>query len=128
MRLLLDTQIYLWSLSDSPRLSAPVRREIEASEVVYISAASIWEACIKVSVGKLRVEASALVSGIEESGYEELPVRAAHAALVASLPPIHKDPFDRILVAQAIEEPLVLITSDSMLGKYSDLVRVVEAG
>jgi PIN domain nuclease of toxin-antitoxin system len=125
MRLLLDTHVYLWCLADAPRLGAAARREIESAEAVFVSAASIWEACIKASAGKLDADPADLLAGIDQSGYEELPVRAAHAALVARLPPIHKDPFDRLLVAQAIEEPLVLITSDPLLSKYSDLVRIV---
>lgn len=125
MRLLLDTHLYLWCLLDSPRLSDAVRRDIESSEAVFVSAASIWEAYIKSTNGKLRADPAQLVAGIEASGFEELPVRAAHAARVARLPALHKDPFDRLLVAQAMEEPLVLLTGDSMLGKYSDLVRVV---
>lgn len=125
MRLLLDTQIDLWCLSDSPRLGSALRREIQASEAVYISAASIWEAGIKLSIGRLQADPAALVAGIEASGFEEQPVRGAHASLVARLPPIHKHPFDRLLVAQAIEGPLVLITSDGLLGHDSELVQVV---
>lgn len=125
MRLLLDTQVYLWSLADSPRLDPTVRRDIESAEAVFVSAASVWEASIKVAIGKLQADPTELMTGIERSGYEELPVRAAHAALVGRLPPIHKDPFDRLLVAQAIEEPLVLVTGDRLLSRYSDLVRVI---
>lgn len=125
MRLLLDTQVYLWCLSDSRRLSGAARREIESAEAVFVSAASIWEACIKAAIGKLRADPAELLAGIEDSGFEELPVRAAHAARVATLPSFHKDPFDRLLVAQAISEPLAMITSDPLLSQYSDVVRVV---
>ncbi len=125
MRLLLDTQVYLWCLSDSPRLGEEIRRSIESAEAVFVSAASIWEACIKASMGKLQADPADLVAGIEASGFEELPVRAVHAARVAGLPQIHRDPFDRLLVAQAMEEPMTLITSDHVLSQYSDLVRLV---
>jgi len=125
MRLLLDTQVYLWSLVDSPRLSAAARREIGDAEAVFVSAASVWEMSIKVALGKLDADPTVLVAGIAESGYRELTVRVPHAARVATLPPIHRDPFDRLLVAQAIEEPLVLVTADALLGRYSDLVQVL---
>ncbi|MCL6595149.1 MAG: type II toxin-antitoxin system VapC family toxin [Firmicutes bacterium] len=125
MRLLLDTQVCLGCLADAPRWDPTVRRDIEAADAVFVSAASIWEASIKAAIGRLQADPAELVAGIERSGYEELPVRAVHAALVARLPPIHKDPFDRLLVAQAVEEPLILVTGDRLLGRYSDLVRVV---
>lgn len=109
MRLLLDTQVFLWCLADSPRWDPTVRRDIEAADAVFVSAASIWEASIKAAIGKLQADPAELVAGLERSGYEELPVRAVHAALVA----------------QAVEEPLILLTGDRLLGRYSDLVRVV---
>lgn len=125
MRLLLDTQIYLWYLADSPKLSKKARKEIEGAEEVYISSASIWEAVIKASLGKLTVAASDLVEGIEASGFAELPVLAKHAAAVSGLAAHHRDPFDRLLIAQALYEPLRLLTADVTLKQYSDLVEVV---
>ena len=122
MRLLLDTQIYLWYLADSRRLTAASRHAIEAAEAVFVSAASIWEAAIKSGLGKLTADIDSVVSGISASGFDELPVSARHAASVRLLPAHHRDPFDRLLVAQALSEPLRLLTADAALEGYSDLV------
>lgn len=124
MKLLLDTQIYLWALDDSPRLSESARSRIVQADAVFVSAASIWEAAIKQSLGKLKVPVDRLTAGIAESGFTELPVTARHGAGVAFLPDHHKDPFDRLLVAQTIMEPLRLLTADSMLRNYSKLVEL----
>lgn len=125
MKLLLDTHLYLWFLADARKLSRRARAEIAAAEGVWVSAASIWEATIKIGASKLRGSPADLVTGITASGFHELPVTAAHAAQVATLPPIHRDPFDRLLVAQALHEPLRLLTADPVLKRYSDLVVVV---
>lgn len=125
MRVLLDTHIYLWALTDDPKLSAAARKIILDADEVFVSAASIWEASIKVGLGKLDADIDQLVAEIEASGFSELPVKAAHAAMVRSLPDIHRDPFDRILVAQAMAEPLRLISADGHLSKYSELVLTV---
>jgi PIN domain nuclease of toxin-antitoxin system len=125
MRLLLDTHVYLWSVSDDPKLNKAARKLILDADEVFISSASIWEASIKSGLGKLDVDVNLLVSEIEASGFSELPVRAVHAALVRDLPDIHRDPFDRLLVAQALSEPLRLVTSDGHLSKYTDLVITV---
>jgi PIN domain nuclease of toxin-antitoxin system len=125
MRLLLDTQVFLWAITGSPRLAAPTRRLLEAAEEVYVSAASVWEIAIKARLGKIDADVDAVASAIESSGFLELPVRGAHAARVAKLPDHHNDPFDRLLVAQALVEPLRLITADAGLARYSDLVVVV---
>ncbi|ACD18756.1 type II toxin-antitoxin system VapC family toxin [Paraburkholderia phytofirmans] len=125
MRVLLDTHIYLWAVTDDPKLSATARKIILDADEVFVSAASIWEASIKVGLGKLDADIDQLVAEIEESGFSELPVRAAHAAMVRNLPDIHRDPFDRILVAQAMAEPLRLISADGHLSKYSELVLTV---
>lgn len=127
MRILLDTQIYLWYVADSPRLPAAVRDQISTSTDVYVSAASIWESCIKIAVGKLDANPEDLLTGIEESGFEELPITAQHAAAVADLPPHHRDPFDRLLIAQALAGPLKLLSSDLVMAKYTDLVELVSA-
>jgi PIN domain nuclease of toxin-antitoxin system len=102
-----------------------MRREIDAAEIVFVSAASIWEIAIKAGAGKLEVEVPSALSGIEASGFDELPVRSAHAAAAAELPQHHRDPFDRLLVAQAVSEPLVLLTVDRALAPYASLVRVL---
>jgi len=122
MRLLLDTHIFLWAVSGSAQLKPAVRRVIAAADEVYVSAASIWEIAIKAQLGKIRADTDQLVAAIEGSGFVELPVRAAHAAAVANLVFHHNDPFDRLLVAQAIAEPLRLLTADAVLAKFSDIV------
>lgn len=125
MRLLLDTHLFLWAVASSPLLKAPVRRVIEAADQVYISAASIWEIAIKARLGKIDADPDELRAAIEASGFTELPVHAVHAAEVARLALHHNDPFDRLLVAQAITEPLRLLTADAALAPYSELVVLV---
>ncbi|MFL9922425.1 type II toxin-antitoxin system VapC family toxin [Paraburkholderia fungorum] len=125
MRLLLDTHVFLWSVTDDRKLTKAARKLILDADDVFVSSASIWEASIKAGLGKLDVDVDLLVSEIEASGFSELPVRAVHAAMVRSLPDIHRDPFDRLLVAQALAEPLRLMTSDGHLSKYTDLVITV---
>jgi PIN domain nuclease of toxin-antitoxin system len=125
MRILLDTHVYLWWLQDHPKLSKAARDRIISASEVYVSSASIWEATIKAGIGKLEVDVNQLVAEIESSGFQELPISAKHAATVAQLPDIHRDPFDRILVAQALSEPLRFLTADGILGRYSELVEVI---
>ena len=125
MRLLLDTQVYLWFLADSSRLSKAAKREIQQADDVFVSAASIWEASIKAALGKLTVDPARLVEGIHASGFTEMPIQAAHGVLASALPPHHRDPFDRMLVAQALAEPAHLLTADSLLSRYSELVHVI---
>jgi PIN domain nuclease of toxin-antitoxin system len=125
MRLLLDTHVFLWAIAGAPQLKARDRKVILDAEVVYVSAASIWEIAIKARLGKLDADPVAVAAAIESSGFVELPVRAAHAAKVSDLPMIHNDPFDRLLVAQAITEPLRLLTRDPVLAGYGDLVQVL---
>ena len=125
MRLLLDTHIFLWAVAGSPLLKAATRRLIESVDEVYVSAASLWEVAIKARLGKIEADPDELVAAIELSGFIELPVRASHAAAVARLAMHHNDPFDRLLVAQAIAEPLKLLTADAVLARYSELVVLV---
>ena len=125
MRLLLDTHIYIWAITDHPRLTQAARQLIVDADDVFISSASIWEASIKAGLGKLDADIDALVSEIGASGFLELPVRAVHASVVRHLPDIHRNPFDRILIAQATHEPLHLVTADAHLSAYSDLVITV---
>ena len=122
MRHLIDTHIYLWCLTDSRKLTEKARKLIADVQDVYVSSASIWEASIKVGLGKLDADINLMVREIEANGFQELPVRASHAALACDLPDIHKDPFDRMLIAQALSEPLRLLTADGYLGSYTDLV------
>jgi PIN domain nuclease of toxin-antitoxin system len=125
MRLLLDTQIYLWWLADSRKLAKATRERIEAADEVYVSAASIVECEQKISAGLLDADAEELVRGIKSSGFTELPVRAAPAAAAASLKPQPGvDFFDRLLVAQAMHEPLRFLTANAALKQYSELVEV----
>ncbi|HFT8010355.1 TPA: type II toxin-antitoxin system VapC family toxin [Burkholderia cenocepacia] len=122
MRLLLDTHVYLWAVLDDRKLSQHARQLIMDADEVFVSAATIWEASIKAGLGKLNVDVDDLVTEISAAGFVELPVRVAHAALVRDLPDIHRDPFDRLLVAQAMLEPLRLVTADGHLAKYTNLV------
>ena len=125
MRLLLDTHVYLWWLQDHPRLSKAARARIIGASEVFVSSASIWEAAIKTGLGKLDADIDEVVGEIVKSGFRELAVTAIHAARVAALPDLHRDPFDRLLIAQAMCEPLRFLTVDDMLAGYSDLVEIV---
>lgn len=125
MRLLLDTHVFLWAVAGSPLLKPAARRIIESADQVHVSAASIWEVAIKARLGKIEADPCELVDAIEASGFVELPVRAAHAAGVAQLVLHHNDPFDRLLIAQAMAEPLKLLTADALLARYGDLVLLV---
>ena len=125
MRLLLDTSIALWVAADSPRLSGAARREIESAEAVFVSSISLWEMVIKAGLGKLQVDFDRLLARMAAAGIQELAVTWRHAMAVRELADRHRDPFDRMLVAQAISEPLRLITNDARLCAYSDLVMLV---
>jgi PIN domain nuclease of toxin-antitoxin system len=125
MRLLLDTHIYLWCVKDDKQLSKKARTLIQDASEVYVSSASIWEAAIKAKLGKLSVQIDALARAITESGFLELPITTDHAAYVYQLPDLHRDPFDRMLIAQTISEPLRFLTADSFLQQYSKLVELV---
>jgi PIN domain nuclease of toxin-antitoxin system len=124
MRLLLDTHVFLWCVKGDKQLGKATRATIARATDVYVSSASIWEAAIKKALGKLEVDIELLVRSISASGFIELPITARHAAAVANLPSLHRDPFDRILIAQALCEPLRFLTSDSALKSYSDLVDI----
>lgn len=123
MRILLDTHLLLWALADPARLPPTARRLIDQSEV-FVSAASIWEISIKAALGKLTADPREVVASLGPAGFLPLAITGEHAARVAGLPPIHRDPFDRLLVAQAIVEPMRLLTTDAVLGGYGDLVTV----
>jgi PIN domain nuclease of toxin-antitoxin system len=118
MRLLLDTHIFLWIATNDPRLSTRACRLISAADERFVSSASIWEAAIKAGLGKLDIDVGELIRAISASGIRELPVRAVHGAAVRDLPHHHRDPFDRLLVAQARHEPLRLVTADAHLARY----------
>ena len=130
MRVLLDTHILLWALAEPRRLDRGTRATIESGDTeVLFSAASIWEIAIKSGLGRsdFAFDAAEIARAALETGFTEAAVRANAAALVAQLPSLHRDPFDRILVAQAIAEPATLYTADRQLVPYSDLVRRIES-
>ena len=116
-KLLLDTHVFLWWLADDARLTAPARRAIAEADVVFVSAASAWEIAIKVALGRLRIPAP-VSEGVARAGFERLPVDFAHAELAGALPPHHRDPFDRMLIAQAVVEDLVLVSADQRMAEY----------
>ncbi|MBS0367531.1 MAG: type II toxin-antitoxin system VapC family toxin [Proteobacteria bacterium] len=125
MRLLLDTHIFLWTVSGDVRLKQPARKFISRAEAVYVSAVSIWEIAIKARLGKIDADVDALSAAIEDSGLIKLPVLIEHAAAVARLPLHHTDPFDRLLLAQAFSVPLRFITADRALAAYGPGVEVL---
>jgi len=124
MRVLLDTHLVLWALAAPERLPGTAHRLIERADV-YVSAASIWEISIKTSLGKLSADPREVLAALDPAGFLPLPISAEHAARVADLPPVHRDPFDRLLVAQALCEPMRLLTMDNVLAGYGELVTVV---
>lgn len=128
MRYLLDTHLLLWAAAEPDRLSAPARTIIESddNELIF-SSASIWEIAIKSGLGRsdFLVDSLAFHRALLNAGYDELPIHGEHAADVAELPPHHKDPFDRLLVAQARAEGITLVTSDPMVARYPGLIQQV---
>ncbi|HEX4080206.1 MAG TPA: type II toxin-antitoxin system VapC family toxin [Rhizomicrobium sp.] len=126
MKLLLDTQLLLWAAGRQSQLSTAALALIEDPENEPIfSSASLWEVAIKRGLGRddFQADPRLLRRGLLDNGYGELAVASEHAVAVAELPPIHKDPFDRILVAQSIVEGIVLLTADPILAQYGSLVR-----
>lgn len=128
LRLLLDMHIALWAIADSRRLSKAARDLILSPDAtIWVSVATLWEIAIKHAMGKGDMpESSGVVLGyFRDSGYRLLPVEPEHAIAVETLPPIHRDPFDRLLVAQAAHEGMILLTSDAVMARYSGPVRKV---
>lgn len=124
MRLLLDTRLLLWWLEDSPSLPAYAREAIGNPEnTVFVSAVSLWEIWLKQSLGKLRLPDD-FMERLAAEAFENLPLTAAHTRQVAVLPWRHRDPFDRMLIAQTQVEKLVLLTADRALAAYGDCVRL----
>ena len=125
MRLLLDTHVLLWLMEDNLRLSRQARALITDASEVYVSSASIWEIAIKSGMGKIKEDAQIVADKLEAAGLKELHVTHKHAVATGKLPRLHKDPFDRLLVAQAISELMRFVTADQRMSKYSELVVTV---
>jgi PIN domain nuclease of toxin-antitoxin system len=117
VNLLLDTHVVIWWLADDPMLSDEIKSTLDHEPDVYVSSATIWEVAIKQAIGKL-AEPTDLPERIRDSGFRELPITSEHAIIAARLPLIHRDPFDRMLVAQARCEGLTLVTRDPDIRKY----------
>ncbi len=128
MRILIDTQIFIWSVLDSDLLCSRARRIMLDADKIYVSAASIWEIAIKTKIGKLQGDPLEFVIAISQSGFQELDITTRHAACVHDLPLLHRDPFDRLLLAQAVSEPMRFLTADGFLAKYSEMVLTVPKG
>jgi PIN domain nuclease of toxin-antitoxin system len=124
MRLLLDSHILLWLLADDKKLPRLARTRIRKANSVLVSSATLWELSIKVGMGRLNVNMLRLVESIDASGLTELPVQRSHALMLLRLPDFHRDPFDRLLVAQAIAEGLTLMTNDETVAKYPQTIQV----
>jgi PIN domain nuclease of toxin-antitoxin system len=125
VRLLLDTHIFIWSVTGDRQLKRATRVHMSSAEAVFVSAASIWEIAVKARLGKIEGDPEALAAAIEASGFQELSVTTRHAAAVSKLPAHHNDPFDRLLLAQAFSEPLRLLTADRVLAEYGGAVEVI---
>lgn len=128
MRLLLDTHVLLWSIAEPEKISATFRERIESPDNdVFFSAASVWELAIKIHIGRIELSIALddIVNAALRMGFVELPVTAAHAVGITHLPLHHRDPFDRLLLAQAQYEPVRLLTVDRTLRQYSNLVEII---
>lgn len=128
MKLLLDTHLLLWAAGKPNQLPRAARILLNSPDnEPFFSAASLWEVAIKQSLNRkdFQVDARLLRRGLLDNGYSELPVTSEHAVTIESLPPLHKDPFDRILVAQAIVEGITLLTADPLVARYPGPIRKV---
>jgi PIN domain nuclease of toxin-antitoxin system len=128
VKLLLDTHLLLWSAGKTERLSTEARALIEALDnELFFSSASLWEVVIKRGLGRddFKVDARLLRRGLLDNGYSELPIGSEHVVAIENLPPIHRDPFDRILVAQAQVEGITLLTADPTVAQYPGPIRLV---
>lgn len=128
MNLLLDTHLLLWAAGQPDKLSPQALEWLEApTNTLYFSAASLWEVTIKQGLGRgdFQINPPLLRRGLLDNGYVELPISSQHAVAVSSLPAIHKDPFDRLLIAQATQEGLLLLTHDAVVASYPGPIRLV---
>lgn len=118
-RLLLDTHVLIWALTAPRRLPARVAAAIRDPERdVYVSAASTWEIAIKSALGKITADIDTVVGAARDAGFDELPISIAHTVRLRALPPLHRDPFDRLLVAQALDEHLTIVSHDRLISAY----------
>ena len=128
MKFLLDTHLLLWAAGQPEKLSSAARSMLDHPEnELLFSAASLWEVALKRGLGRedFHVDPRLLRRGLLDNGYRELPITSEHAVMIDSLPPIHKDPFDRILVAQSMVEGITLLTADPLVARYPGPVRRV---
>jgi PIN domain nuclease of toxin-antitoxin system len=128
VRLLLDTHVALWAVTGSASLPPAAQDMIRAADEVFVSVASVWEIAIKHALGKgdMPVSSAQAVQAFADAGYTMLPIRTPHVVHVEQLPPLHHDPFDRLLVAQALTEPLTLITRDRLVAQYGSAIVQVQ--
>ncbi len=127
MRLLLDTHVFIWCVAERNRLSPRLIEMIEQADDVFVSVASFWEMAIKQSIGKLSLDMdlASLAQAARDAGYDLLPIKVEHTVLLTTMPMHHRDPFDRMLIAQSLAEPLRLLTADNEIAKYGgNVVRV----
>jgi len=127
LRLLLDTHFAFWWQTGDPRVTEEVRSVVDAADETFVSSVSLWELTIKAGLGKVRIDLPAFAEQVESMGFTWLPIENAHILTLTLLPSFddHRDPFDRLLVAQSMSEPIILLTVDGKLGRYGSTVRVV---
>jgi PIN domain nuclease of toxin-antitoxin system len=126
MRLLLDTQLAIWWQIRPASISANVEQKVQSAAAVFVSRASLWEMAIKIGLGKLNVDLALFAQHIEATGFQWLDIKTEHILRLSQLPTYedHKDPFDRLLIAQSRSEPMILLTADAKLERYGSLVEI----
>lgn len=126
MRLLLDTQLAIWWQIRPTSISADVAQKVQSAEAVFVSRASLWEMAIKIGLGKLNVDLAVFARHIEVTGFQWLDIKTEHILHLSQLPAYedHKDPFDRLLIAQSRSEPMIFLTADAKLERYGSLVEI----
>lgn len=127
MKVLLDTNALLWWLADSPRLDARARALIaDPDHEILVSVVSLWEVVIKVRIGKLRIDLGEMEEAIDSEGFRRLAIASGHLKALVALPAHHRDPFDHLLIAQAVSEDATFLTSDQQIGAYPVRVATVD--
>jgi PIN domain nuclease of toxin-antitoxin system len=122
MRILLDTNVLLWTLANAPRIAPVTELLTDDANEIFVSTVSWWEIAIKTRLGKLNASFPELRAAAQESGFFELPLLGSHAEILTTMPKYHNDPFDHMLLAQAMAEPMRLLTGDGVLARYTPLV------